>query len=143
MIRSLAPMFVVAAACLVGACSDDDPTPTGGGAAADSGTPSPGGGDAAAKVATWGDVHTQLKTKCTPCHATSGSGGHNMAQSDATAAHGDSQKQAAACVGKTKGECAGARVRAGTMPPGGGLPAADRAALADLIDAWVAGGQKP
>ena len=69
------------------------------------------------------------------------SGGHQMAQASAAMAYADSQLMAGACAGLTKGACAAMRVRAGSMPPGGGLPEPARTELANLLDAWVAGGQ--
>jgi len=90
--------------------------------------------------ATWADVHDQLTMNCAPCHSSGMSGGHRMAQANATMAYTDSQLTAASCVGLSKGACAAMRVRAGTMPPGG-LPEPARTNLANLMDAWVAAGQ--
>lgn len=123
----------------------------------DGGTPSDGGtedaaaSDDAAVVAddaatvvtetTWDDVHPDLQSRCAPCHSTGSSGGTNFARTNADDAYADSQESAGSCSGLTVGACAAQRVRAGQMPPGGGLPAAQRTALADLLDAWVADGQ--
>jgi len=97
--------------------------------------------DAPAMAATWTDVHDQMTMSCTPCHSSGMSGGHRMAQANAAMAYADSQLDAVACAGVTKGACAAMRVRAGTMPPGGIPDLAARAAFADLLDSWVAGGQ--
>ena len=88
----------------------------------------------------WGDVHTQLMSRCAGCHSGARSGGHDMARASAVMAYADSQLTATACAGLTKGACAAMRVRAGTMPPGG-LTEPGRTELANLLDAWVAGGQ--
>lgn len=100
--------------------------------------------DAATPAVTWGDVHAALRANCTPCHATGGSGGHNMAQTDATMAYADSQLMGSggACASSiTKGACAAMRVHAGSMPPGGGLAEPTRSEVAALLDGWVAAGQ--
>ncbi len=96
--------------------------------------------DAVVTPATWTDVHTALQANCTPCHASIGSGGHNMAQANAMMAYMDSQLSAGACAGITKGACAAMRVRAGSMPPGG-LAEPTRTEVANLLDGWVAAGQ--
>jgi len=100
------------------------------------------GSDAPVRMiaASWADVHDQLTMRCTPCHSSGMSGGHRMAQANATMAYADSQLAAVACAGLTKGACAAMRVRAGTMPPGG-LPEPARTELANLMDSWVAAGQ--
>ncbi|MBN8612596.1 MAG: hypothetical protein J0L92_18525 [Deltaproteobacteria bacterium] len=97
--------------------------------------------DAVTVPATWTQVHTALQSNCTPCHVSIASGGHNMAQADEMAAYTDSQLSATACAGLTKGACAAMRVRAGSMPPGGGLPEPTRSEVAALLDGWVAAGQ--
>lgn len=92
--------------------------------------------------ATWGDVHAELASNCGPCHTSGRQGGHSMGQANVAMAHADSQLSAGACAGVTKGECAAMRVRAGSMPPGGGgLSPMEREDLADLLDSWVAAGQ--
>lgn len=93
--------------------------------------------------ATWSSIHTQFTTRCTPCHVSSKSGGHNMGQADVAAAYADSQLASAACAGKSKGACAAVRVRNGSMPATGPLPEPERTNLANLIDQWVAAGEKP
>lgn len=98
--------------------------------------------DAAVTAATWGDVHTEFRSSCTPCHSTGSSGGFQVAQTNAADAYDDSQLSATsgACAGLTKGACSAVRVRNGSMPPGG-LSASERTRVADIVDSWVAGGQ--
>ena len=101
------------------------------------------GGDAASDGAagpSFSTVHPMLTGSCAPCHSTGSSGGHQIAMADIAMAYAQSQRAAGACSGLTVGACAAQRVRAGTMPPGG-LPMAQRTALADALDTWVAGGQ--
>ena len=64
-----------------------------------------------------------------------------MAATDEMAAFTDSQLASGCGGGVTKGACAAIRVRNGSMPQGRTLTPAERTALADLIDQWVAGGQ--
>jgi uncharacterized membrane protein len=94
-----------------------------------------------APAATWSEVHDQLTMRCTPCHSSGMSGGHRIAQTNATMAYASSQQAAGTCAGITVGACAAMRVRAGTMPPGGIADPTAREALADLMDSWVAAGQ--
>ena len=101
------------------------------------------GGDAASDGAagpSFSSVHPMLTGSCSPCHSTGASGGHRIAMADIAMAYTQSQRMAGACSGLTVGACSAQRVRAGTMPPGG-LPMAQRTALADALDTWVAGGQ--
>lgn len=101
------------------------------------------GGDAASDGAagpSFSTVHPMLTGACSPCHSTGSSGGHQIAMADIGMAYTQSQRNAGACSGLTVGACSAQRVRAGTMPPGG-LPMAQRTALADALDTWVAGGQ--
>jgi hypothetical protein len=88
------------------------------------------------------DVHPLFKMYCGGCHTGSGFGGHNMGASNVNAAYTDSQSASNSCAGKTKGACAGIRVRNGEMPPGGFPDLQGRQEIANTIDAWVAAGQK-
>jgi len=88
------------------------------------------------------DVHPLFKDYCGGCHTGSGFGGHNMGAASVDAAYADSQTASNVCGGKTKGACAGVRVRNGEMPPGGFPDLEGRKQIADTIDAWVAAGQK-
>ena len=97
--------------------------------------------------------HAVFAAKCTPCHSNNGSGGHNMGASDIDAAYTDSQKNAGACSGLTKGACALVRVQAGQMPLGAGCtgdPGQDSGNAAcltqaeqDLLEQWIDDGQLP
>lgn len=113
-------------------------SPSADGSAADSGRDAASGDGASGP--SFSTVHPMLTGSCSPCHSTGSSGGHQIAMADIAMAYTQSQRMAGACSGLTVGACAAQRVRAGTMPPGG-LPAAQRTALADALDSWVAGGQ--
>jgi hypothetical protein len=94
----------------------------------------------AVTVATWTQVHAELKAACVPCHSTLGSGSHKVAQTDAALAYADAKKPSNVCAGMTVGACSAKRIRNGTMPAAG-LPAATKTRIADLMDTWIAGGQ--
>ena len=98
------------------------------------------GSDAPGAAVRWSTVHTSLQTSCSPCHAGSSAGGHNMAGVDEMRSYIDSQVASTRCAGLNTGACAARRVRDGSMPPGG-LAEPARTNLANLLDRWVAGGQ--
>jgi hypothetical protein len=112
------------------------------GIADDAGPSTDGGVVDAGPPATWTMVHTELKAKCTPCHAGNGFGGHDIGQADEAAAYMDSQQDSTVCAGDTVGGCSAKRIRQGTMPAGG-LSASEKIRVADIMDSWIAGGQLP
>jgi hypothetical protein len=97
--------------------------------------------DSGVVTATWTQVHTELETACAPCHVSNAFGGHKVGQTDAALAFADAKKASTVCAGMTVGACSAMRIRNGSMPTGGGLPAATKTRIADLMDTWVAGGQ--
>jgi hypothetical protein len=135
----------VLAAVGCGSSSSDGGT----GGTSGSGGTTGGTGGASGGVTYDVDVKPIFMAKCTPCHATGGTGAlfHTMATS-----YTDVMKNSNACPGKKKGECAVERVHNGTMPYQKGCtgnPAMDTAkpecttaAEQAKLDAWVANGLK-
>lgn len=128
----------VAGACLLpSATPTDTPTPT----PTPTDTPTFG-------TLTYADVQPVFLTKCSPCHATFGSGGTNFA-----ASYADSQLPSYYCPGQTKGYCTLVRVQNGSMPAGGGctgnpvLDVGNSACLTaseqNLLSQWITQGQQP
>jgi hypothetical protein len=77
------------------------------------------------------DVAPIFAARCGSCHTTGGSGGANFATS-----YAESQRVSYYCAGLTKGACTVVRVRNLSMP------AMTPSELA-VVDAWIAGGQRP
>ncbi|MFW6023772.1 MAG: hypothetical protein ACOC9O_03410 [Myxococcota bacterium] len=97
------------------------------------------------------DVHPIFNTKCSPCHAGGGSGGHDIGHPDIETAYADSQLSSYHASGSTKGHAALIRIQEGSMPLGRGCtgdPAQDAGnpdcltqTEQDLIQAWLDDGQ--
>jgi hypothetical protein len=102
---------------------------------------------------TWDQVRPIFATSCSPCHsgntATSGTGGHSIASSNADVAYAASQLDAniAKCAGLKVGQCALVRIRDGSMPATGDCrepiqakcPELDEQAL---IEQWIEDGMQ-
>ena len=94
-----------------------------------------------------------LRAHCVPCHSTSMSGGHNIANASATIGYADSQLASYTTSGQTKGHASLVRIQNGSMPQGAGCsgnpatdignPACLTAAEQATIQAWLSGGQAP
>ena len=110
--------------------------------------------DTATDKVTWDEVAGIFRDSCTPCHATSSSGGHKIGATDLAVSYAASQQDAsefapAACDGKKVGECALIRIDDGSMPLGAGCAddptqaacptAAEQALVQDWIDDGMLG----
>jgi len=97
------------------------------------------------------DVHPVFRTYCADCHSTQGTGAHNIAAGDITAAYADSQLLSYFSPGQTKGFASLVRIQNGDMPLGAGCtgdPSMDASNTACLtasdqarIQAWIQDGQ--
>jgi hypothetical protein len=97
--------------------------------------------------AAWG----VFQSRCTPCHATNGSGSHNIGGSVVATAWSQSQLASYFAPGSTKGAAALLRIQNGSMPAGAGctgIPSQDvgkvgcvTSAEQAIISAWIAAGQ--
>ncbi|MDX2021851.1 MAG: hypothetical protein SF187_16560 [Deltaproteobacteria bacterium] len=119
----------------------------GGGAAGGAGGAAGGAGGTAAAVTYDGKIKAIFTEKCGGCHTGGGSGGLDLRQ------YSETQKTGGAnCAGKKVGECALARIKAGTMPKDKGCsgnPVTDSGKAAcltkaqqDDLQAWIDGGMK-
>jgi hypothetical protein len=109
--------------------------------------------DADPNATSFDEIHAIFVAKCSPCHETFGSGGHNIGQSDVDLAYADSQLASTVLQGETKGAAALFRIQNGSMPLGRGCTgnpvtdAGDPDCLTqeeqDLIQSWLDDGQLP
>lgn len=93
----------------------------------------------------WNDVQPILSRSCSPCHTRDNSGGTLFADN-----YGDNLEPALTCTNSTVGACSLARLRDGSMPPGGlcsGDPSLDEGKTGCLneaeqstLEAWVLAG---
>jgi len=100
---------------------------------------------------TFSEAHTVFQFNCSPCHASLGSGGFNIAAPNITTAYSNSQLISYYVPGQTKGFASLVRVQDGSMPQGAGCtgdPALDIANSACLtaaeqavLQAWIDDGQ--